>query len=162
MSFHWNGSEVSAIRYEDVDIELIGLDVETGAEAWTLALGDAGMEGAPNEHHAPQFLAAEDRVVTMIDGRATIADVSTGATRELKGSEAVFCAGKPEPVDVESIWPTGQHTAARSYALCDADGEADPDALPSTAAIVLAGYEAGESAAVNTTEGLRLYITAAM
>lgn len=153
----WDGDSSKDLQYANVDVDLVGVDVDTGQTAWSVALGDAGWDGLEKDLPAVRYPTGDEHVIAPVDGTLSVIDVADGSVRELAGDQRVLCESESERVQLTSIWNDPTFPLAEVVSICDADGEAvDTTAVP-TAAFAIAGYDLGKPIAINTPDGLTLY-----
>ncbi|WP_423494000.1 hypothetical protein IM711_10530 [Microbacterium esteraromaticum] len=99
-TLHWDGTEVVRDEYEDVDVDLIGVDVASGDVAWRVPLGEAdAADGTP--HPEPAFLSrGAKRVVPDGARRSLLVDVATGATERVAQDQLLLCTTGAHSVEL--------------------------------------------------------------
>ncbi len=124
----WDGTTVTEIDYLEVDVDLVGVDKQSGELRWRESLGDprwgAGSDGTQ------QYRAASDHIVAMADDGVRVIDVASGAARLLKPGQSLLCASDAGEVVLDSVWSNGTYPLADAYGLCDEKGPRLDDALP--------------------------------
>lgn len=156
VDYRWNGEEPEGFRYTDVDVDLIGVDTETGATRWVVPLGNAGWSG-PVDETALSYATDGESVIARVGGRVTIVDVADGSRQPLGEGEYVLCNKEPAGVTLTSIWEVPRFPLAAAHELCDATGEIVETTSVSTAALLHAGYDPTGPVAIYTPHGLSFY-----
>lgn len=159
ISAKWDGKDVTDLRYSDVSIDVIGVDINTGETRWTMPIGDGGLRGDDEDAatRGSSYASDADHLIADIDGVLNIIDTASGAVRPVPEDEHVLCAPEQDEVTLTSIWEDPTYYLAETYALCGPDNVIDPEAVPTVAALTIAGYDLDEPVIMNTPEGLRRY-----
>lgn len=155
----WNAGQAEAVdgvlTYQDVNIDLVRLDPQTGDRLWQVELGATTEDGEPARPE-PRLVSASEIAVEAPDGMRII-DLETGADRPATTADRHWVEDY-EVVDLESpnVEPDQVMVSGR-YRLQDGAGEPAKDApwpLPATIGVEL---DDGSARVVAEPAGLTAY-----
>lgn len=157
----WDGSQYTSIKHVDFEMDLIGIDVNTGELVWDVPLGTelANLYPQPDR---PSF--AYDSPLAWIDSAPVAVDQLTGETHELPADQILLCElSDDQVVPLASPWANGQvydYPTSRKFAACTTTGEQlDPGQL-TYRALEDAGYDTNQAVVLNLSSGVTAFAPA--
>lgn len=133
------GDEFTEFEYHDVDLDLVGVSVDTGDTVWTVPLGgDAATAAHPLDDGA-DLLSGSAHVLAHIDGTARIVDSETGETSPIDADAVLICSAPARTVPIDNDGRVIGYTAPGGVRYCDQTGEVMTDAPLSEGALTLVG-----------------------
>ncbi len=133
--------EPARLTYRDVDVDLIGVEADTGEIAWTVPLGDEPRNYSYDQQPKAPWSDSEDHVIAIIDGVRTVVDLHDGSRRTLQTEAEALCRPHDARVALRSSWEDATYQAATNTVLCNANGQVNRSEWPSAAALALAGFD---------------------
>lgn len=121
-TLHWDRTEAVRDEYENLDVDLIGVDVASGDVAWRIPLGEAdATDGTP--HPETAFLSrGAKRVVPDGARQSLLVGVATGATERVAQHQLLLCMTGADSVELTSIWHEPVYELEDAFELCNGDG----------------------------------------
>lgn len=114
---HWERTG-SGIDYTETgyDVEVIGIDVVSGAQVWSVPIGGDGFDFTEGDHW---FAPREDIVVPRAGGAIRI-DRSTGAVSEVPANDVLVCLADLPPFVRTMDGDVERHQVGAAVLPCDA------------------------------------------
>ncbi|MGF3054669.1 hypothetical protein ACQUSY_12035 [Microbacterium sp. YY-03] len=157
---HWDGQSTSNVKYENVDIDMVGVNSTTGEILWELPLGsDPSNYDERLDTGVPRVQG--DSIVAKVDGELSAVDRETGKVTPVDSQTPILCHGpEGEKKSVSSAWNNGEpflYSQSDRLQLCDLDGKHKTDALPTTETFELAGIDTTEPIVLNMNGKITLF-----
>ncbi|MBS1906081.1 MAG: PQQ-binding-like beta-propeller repeat protein [Actinobacteria bacterium] len=133
--------EIPDLTYDDVDIDLIGVDASSGDVAWTVPLGDEPRNYSYHEQPTAPWSDSEQHAVGIVNGERTVIDLGDGTTRRLAPDVDALCAPERSQIELASIFADIPYATAKNLVVCDVTGRVKHHAKTSPAALALAGFD---------------------
>lgn len=159
-SFDWTGDRGENLRYDDVDLDIIGVDPSDGTIRWEVSLGD---EPANYDEDAPRLNSGTNPIVVK-DGQALMIDRQTGSTTRLPEHAALVCTfGFDEPVELWAAFPVDERSDywIKHSMPCAGDGTAYLGGQYSYGSLEAAGYDTAEISVLAGSAGMVAFAASA-
>jgi len=152
-AFEWTGERGVDLRYDDVDLDIIGVDPSDGSLRWEATLGSDPANY--NEDHP--WLSSGTNPVVVKDGRVHIIDRQTGATERVPESATLVCTTVfDDPVELWAAIPEDERSDYwNKFSMpCADDGTPYLDGHYSYGSLQAAGYDPTEPVVLAGPDGM--------
>ncbi|GAA3871404.1 hypothetical protein GCM10022381_13120 [Leifsonia kafniensis] len=158
-AFHWDGTQATEVHYSNTDVDLVGVNPESGEITWDLALG-SDLANVASASWGGRAFAVGDVPIVTLDGTASVVDRATGAAEPVPARAVLLCAQKLEKVPLLGAWNDGKsfkYPAATVFAPCSPTGEILEDGTVSVGTLAASGYDTSVINIVNLSSGVTAF-----
>lgn len=159
LTVHWDGTEATKVTYENADIDLVGVDPESGKIRWDLKLGSDLANIASASWGGRSFEFVQDPIVTL-NGTAAVVDTATGAAEPVPAKSVLLCAQERDAIPLLGAWSKGEshdYPVATVFAPCSPAGEILEDGAVSVGTLAASGYDTSVINVVNLSSGVTAF-----
>lgn len=156
---HWDGTEATEVEYENADVDLVGVDPESGKITWDLALGSDLANIAPPSWGGRSFEVGEVPIVTL-NGVVSVVDRTSGAADPVPAKSVLLCALERDDIPLLGAWSHGEshdYPAETVFAPCAPTGEILEDGAVSLGTLTASGYDTSVINVVNLNSGVTAF-----
>lgn len=153
VTYEWDGTKVTDTRWDDMDIDMIGLDPQTGETLWTVPLGDDPANYADTRDAGDRPFVINGDIVTVVDGVSLTVDAATGETSAFADNVRLLCVTESEETvpltGPENVDTLVDYDVAAPREMCGPDAKPLKKADVSRSALKAAGYDLTSPVAIN-------------